>query len=168
MNGSRPLLAGSDGGNANREIVGPREIATTAHPLFCSLVRQTLLLAGGVIVFLGGVVLGNLLTAAWGGPGNWFGSEKPLQAAVLDKLKNELRLTPVQTARIGPIIAVSCADLRLVSEQSRARRLEVLDEIGATIGPELNDDQRRRLEDLEAEWQKRPQAKRDERIVALF
>lgn len=146
----------------------PRPIAKTTHPLFSGMLSKTLLLAGAVIVFLGGFLSGRLATTAWPDPLYWFGSGKPLQSVVLDKLQTELRLTPAQTAQIRPIIAGTCANLRLVSEESRAQRLALLDEIGATIAPDLTDTQRHRLEDLEAEWQHRPTVKRDERIVALY
>jgi hypothetical protein len=132
------------------------------------MIKQILVLAGAVILFLGGLVAGNLATTVWPGPGNWFGSGKPLEAEVLDKLKSELHLTPAQTGQIAPIIAASCANLRLLSEESRARRLTVFDEIGVTIAPGLSPGQRRRLEDLEAEWQNRRSVKHDERIVALY
>jgi len=154
--------------DANRENGAPRQIATTAHPLFCGMLKQTLLLTGAVIVFLAGLLAGHLATTVWPHPENWFGSGRPLQAVVLEKLKGELRLTPAQTARIAPVIAASCANLRLLSEESRARRLALLDEIGVTIAPDLSSQQRRRLEDLEAEWQNRPSLKHNERIVALY
>ncbi len=145
----------------------PPAIAITAHPLFRGIIKQPLLLAGAVITFLGGLLTGHLATALWPDPQNWFGSDKPVQAVVLNKLTRELALTPAQTNRIAPVIALSCANLRLLSEERRARRLALMDEIGTTIAPDLTPAQRLRLDDLEAEWQNRP-SKHDERIVALY
>jgi hypothetical protein len=146
----------------------PRPLATIAHPLFSGLIRRPLLMAASVILFLSGLFAGHFATTAWPGAGNWFGSEKPVDQVVLDKLNTELRLTPAQTARITPIITASCTDLRILSEEGRAQRLAVLDEVGATIAPDLSDDQQRRLESVQAEWQTHPPVKRDQRIVALF
>jgi hypothetical protein len=125
-------------------------------------------MAGMAVLFVGGLFAGHFATTAWPGPGDWLGSDKPLEKVVLDKLKSELRLTPGQTLEIEPIIAASCANLRMLSEERRARRLAILDEIGTGIAPDLTDDQRQRLDALEAQWQNRPVVKRDERIVALF
>ena len=145
-----------------------RPIATTAHPLFSGMIKQPLLMAAGLILFVGGLFAGHFATTAWPGPGNWFGSDKPLQNVVLEKLNSELRLTPAQMAQIAPMITDSCANLRMLSEEGRARRLAILDEIATTIAPELSDDQQRRIESLQAEWQNRPTVKRDQRIVALY
>jgi hypothetical protein len=132
------------------------------------MVKQTLLVVAAAFVFLGGISAGLFATTNWAGPENWFGSEKPLDAVVVEKLKNELQLTPEQTARVSPIISAACANLRFISEERRAQRLALMDEISANIAPELTSGQRRRLEDLDAEWQNRPTVKRDQRIAALY
>jgi hypothetical protein len=145
----------------------PRAISTTTHPVFCGIIKQPLLLAAAVIIFLAGLIAGRLAAPLWRGPQYWFSSGKPVESVVLAKLQRELQLTPAQTERIAPFIALSCAKLRLLSEESRARRLALMDEIGATIAPDLTTTQRRRLEELEAEWQKRP-SKHEERVVAMY
>lgn len=157
MNASRPLLP----------LCARRAMATIVHPFFSSMVKQTLLIAGACVVFLGGIFIGHFATSTIRpGTGRWL--DKPVDAVVLEKFRSELHLTPAQTARLAPVIAAACADLRILSEERHAQRLELLDEIAASIAPELNPDQQRRLEALEAERQNRPPAKRDQRIVALF
>jgi hypothetical protein len=96
------------------------------------------------------------------------GAEMPVEAAVMGKLKTELGLTPKETEQIEPVIAAACTNLRLVSEEQRAERLALMDEIGATIGPDLSPEQQRKLEAMEGELQNRTPVKRDMRIVALF
>ena len=143
-------------------------IGRTPYPFFFSMVKQTLLIVAVVGLFLGGLLSGHFATTAWPGLGNCFSSNQPLDAVVLDKLKSELRLTPAQTAQVAPVITAACSEMRLLSEEGRSRRLALLDEVGATIAPELSPAQQRRLEAVEAEWQKHPPLKRDQRIVALF
>jgi hypothetical protein len=158
--------------NASRPPLRPppdwRPIATTAHPFFSGLLKQTFLRVAAVSIFLGGLFIGHVAATAWPGPGEWFGANRPLDAVVLDKMKSELRLTPAQTVRIAPVITAACSDMRLLSEERRAGRLALLDEVSASIAPELTPDQQRRLDAVQAEWQKRPSAKRDQRIVSLF
>jgi hypothetical protein len=120
------------------------------------------------VLFAGGAAAGMFATTSWPGPVSWFGQDEALDGIVLKKLTTELDLTPAQTARIAPIVASACADLRMLSEERRARRLELMDEVSTSIAPELTADQQRRLEDLQAEWQNRPTVKRDMRIVALY
>jgi hypothetical protein len=56
----------------------------------------------------------------------------------------------------------------MLSEERRARRLELMDEVSISIAPDLTADQQRRLQDLQGEWQNHPTVKRDMRIVALY
>jgi hypothetical protein len=145
-----------------------RPVATTAHPLFSNMVKQSVRVLAGVLLFLAGIGIGDFATTAWPGPSTWLGYDEPVATVVMQKLQKELRLTPDQVARISPIVTASCTELRLISEQRRAQRLEMLDEIGTSIAPYLSADQQSRLDDLEADWQHRPQVKRDQRIVALY
>jgi hypothetical protein len=132
------------------------------------MLKRIFLIAGGIVLFLGGLGAGHFATTTWPGPGSWFCAGRPLEAVVLDKMKSELDLTPAQMARIGPVISSACSDLRLVSEERHADRLALMDEISATIAPDLSADQQRRLQALEAELQHRTSVKRDMRIVALY
>jgi len=143
-------------------------IATKAHPYFSIIVRRTLGIIAAALLFTGGILAGLFATTAWPGPASWFGRDEALDGIVLKKLKTELNLTPAQTAQIAPIVASACADLRMLSEERRARRLELMDEVSTSIAPELTTDQQRRLADLQAEWQNQPTVKRDMRIVALY
>ena len=102
---------------------------------------------------------------AWPRPGQLVWERAPVDTEAMEKLSSELDLTPEQTARIEPIITAACTDLRLLAEEHRAERLALMDEIGATIAPELTEDQQRRIEALEEEWQARPPTKRDMRIM---
>jgi len=139
-----------------------------AYPFFACMMKQALLVAGTVCVFGGGIVVGHFATTGWPGPRHWMGAEMPIDAAVMGKLKRELGLTPGQTERIGPVIAAACANLRMVSEEKRAERLALMDEIGATIAPDLSAEQQRKLAAMEGALQNRTPVKRDMRIVALF
>jgi hypothetical protein len=132
------------------------------------MVKQSIRVVAGVLILLAGIGIGDFATTGWPGPTTWLGYDEPVDSVVMQKLQKELRLGPDQTARIGPIVTASCAELRLISEQRRAERLEMLDEIGTSIAPYLSADQQSRLDDLEAGWQHRPQVKRDQRIVALY
>ena len=138
----------------------------TAYPFFACMLRQAAILVAAAALFAGGIYAGNFATLTW--PGQWFGSHTPLDQAVLGKLKSELDLTPDQVARLTPVITAACADIRLVSEENRAERLAVLDEISTSIAPDLSADQQRKLEALETELRTRPVVKRDLRVVALF
>jgi hypothetical protein len=130
--------------------------------------KQACLMAGLVVVFAGGLVLGNFATTTWPDFSAWFGGGKPLDGIVLDKLKSELDLTPAQAAKIAPIISASCSNLCIVAEEHRAERLALIDEISAAIAPQLTAGQRRRLAAFDAELQNRAPARRDLRIVALY
>lgn len=143
-------------------------IATKPHPYFSIVVRRTLSIIAGLVLFAGGIFAGIFATTSWPGPESWFGADEALDGIVLKKLDAELNLTPAQTARIAPIVASACADLRMLSEERRTRRLELMDEVSTSIAPELTADQQRRLDELQAEWQSRPTVKRDMRIVALY
>jgi len=145
-----------------------RSSAATPYPFFSCMLKQGFFAAAALFVFAGGLYFGHFATTAWPGPAHWLGTSRPLEAVVLDKLKTELRLTPEQTAKIAPVIAAACSDMRLVSEQHRAQRLALLDEAAATIAPELNPAQQQRLQAMEAELQNRQPVKRDLRIVALY
>jgi len=145
-----------------------RPVASTPYPFFYCVVKQAVLIIAAVFLFAGGIFLGHFATTAWPGPSHWFGSRRALDTVVLEKLQSELDLTPAQTTQAAPIIAAACSNLRLLSEESRASRLALLDEVSTSIAPQLSPDQQHRLEALQAELQKRPQAKRDLRIVALF
>jgi hypothetical protein len=146
----------------------PRPETPISYPLLARVVKRVLVTGGAVVLFGSGIFAGHFATTTWPGPVNWYDPGKPLAGVVLDKLKWQLRLTPAQTAQIAPIVNDACANLRMVSEESRAGRLALLDEVGASIEPDLSAGQEERLEDLQAEWQNRPTIKRDVRIVALY
>jgi Spy/CpxP family protein refolding chaperone len=157
--------------NSTRYPSTPAEsapIAVTAYPFLSCMIKQLCLMAGAVVVFAGGIFAGNFAATTWPGPAGWFGANRPLDALILEKMKSELDLTPAQTARIAPIITAACSDLRLVSEERRAQRLALMDEIGASIAPDLSAEQQHRLEALENELQHRQPVKGDMRIVALY
>ena len=92
-------------------------VATTAHPLFSSMIKQSVRVLAGVLIFLAGIGIGDFAITAWPGPSTWLGYDEPVDSVVMQKLQKELRLSPDQTARIGPIVTASCAELRLISEQ---------------------------------------------------
>ncbi|HEX4086821.1 MAG TPA: hypothetical protein VHY22_18045 [Chthoniobacteraceae bacterium] len=140
----------------------------SVYPFLPCMLKQAAFILFGIAVFGGGLLIGHFATTQWPGSGSWFGAEKPVDAVALQKLKDELHLTPAQAARIAPVITAACTDLRLLSEERRARRLELLDDISATIAPELTADQQRHLEQFEAESRDHTGSKRDQRIVALF
>ena len=145
-----------------------RRGVTVAYPFCLCMIKQALLICATALLFAGGIALGHFATTSWPGPGNWFGAGQPVDATVLDKLKSELNLTPAQAAKIAPIISATCENLLLLSEEQRAQRLAIMDDISTTITPQLSPDQQRRLATLESELQHRPPLKRDMRIVALF
>jgi hypothetical protein len=132
------------------------------------MVKKTTRLLATILIFLGGISIGYLATTAWPNPRAWLGSDDPIDTVVLKKLQRELHLTGKQTTQIAPIITRACTDLRLLAEEGRARRLDLLDEIGTDISPLLSDDQQQRLDTLQSEWQAQPPAKREMRIVALY
>jgi hypothetical protein len=139
-----------------------------AYPFIACMFKQALVIAGISTLFGAGLLAGIYATTTWPDPGNWIGTRQPVEIEVLGKLTSELALTPEQVGRIQPIIQMACADMREASEEGRAERLAVLDEIGTTISPALNADQQHRIETLEAEWQARTPQKRQMRIVALY
>jgi len=143
-------------------------IATRPHPYFSILVRRALSLIAAALLFAGGIAAGLYATTAWPGPSGWFGPEDAVDGMVLKKLTAQLDLTPKQTAKVAPIVASACTDLRIIGEERRAESLEVMDELSTSIAPELTADQQQRLEGLQSEWQNRPTVKRDMRIVALY
>jgi len=154
--------------NATMSAAAQRRSATTAYPFFACMIKLALVLVGTVCLFSGGLYLGRFATTAWPGPGHWMGAEAPIDTTVLEKLKAELDLTPAQVAQMAPVITAACTNLRLVSEENRAERLALIDEMSATIAPGLSADQQRRLEAMETELQNKTPVKRDMRIVALF
>lgn len=138
----------------------------SAYPFCWCMARQVLVVVLGALLFAGGIYAGHFATIAW--PGTWAVKEDHLDAVVLDKLKSELHLTPEQTARITPVIAAACTNLQQASEERRAERLAVMDEISTTIAPQLSPDQQKKLNALDLEMQNRVPVKRGMRIVALF
>ena len=145
-----------------------RPTSAAAYPFLRCMLKQAALIVFGFAVFGGGLMIGHFATTQWPGPRSWFGVEAPVDAVALEKLKDELHLTPAQEARVAPVITAACTDLRLLSEENRARRLEMLDDITATIAPDLTPDQQRRLEQFQEESRDHTGVKRDQRIVALF
>ena len=145
-------------------------VGGAAYPFLACMFKQGfLVICAAVVVFGGGLLIGHFATTKWPGPAKWIGADEPVDSVVLGKLKNELHLTPEQTARLTPVITAACSDLRLLSEERRARKLELLDDISTTIAPELTPDQQRRLDAEEAEWQKpRTGEAQPASIVALF
>jgi hypothetical protein len=132
------------------------------------MMKQALLVAGAAVLYVGGILAGHFATTGWPGPNRWLWAEAPTNMEALNKLKSELDLSPEQAARIAPIVAEACEKMRVASEEHRAQRLELMDEVSTTIWPDLSPNQQKKLEAMETEMQKRIPVKSDMRIVALF
>jgi hypothetical protein len=154
--------------NATFKASPRRRSPAMAYPFLACMIKLAVGVVGTVLLFASGIYLGHFATTAWPGPGHWLGSEQPVDTAVLDKLKVELRLSPAQMAQVAPVITEACANLRMISEEHRAERLAVMDEVCTTISQDLSAEQQRQLAALEVELQKKAPVKRDMRIVALF
>jgi len=149
------------------EIAG-QPTSSAVYPFLPCMVKQGLMGVAALALFGGGIMMGHYAATQWPGPRSWMALDQPLDAATLDKLRCELELTPAQEKRLAPVITAACTDLRLLSEENRARKLDLLDEISATIAPDLTPDQKRMLEAYEEESRAHTPVKRDPRIVALF
>jgi hypothetical protein len=132
------------------------------------MARQALLLICATLLLAGGIYAGWLMTMTFPNAGNWLGGNRPVDTVVMANLTQELSLTAAQAEKIKPIVTSACASLRMLSEEGRAQRLEVMDDVNLTIAQDLTSDQRSRLDALATEMQQRPPIKRDMRIVALF
>jgi len=114
----------------NAAILTPsarRRMAAAAYPFYACMIKQGFLLAAAAVLFAGGIYFGHVATTQWPGPGHWFAGGRPVDTEVMEKLTAELDLTPGQRQQIAPIVKAACANLRLLSEQNRAQRLEALD-----------------------------------------
>jgi len=145
-----------------------RPVATTPYPFLESMIKLTVLCMAAVVLFGAGIWTGWLAVFVWPAKQSFLKQDQHLETRVLEKLKSELKLDPSQVARVTPIVNAACNDFRMLAEERKARRLEILDEISTTIAPDLNSDQQKRLEALEEEWRLHRSQKDSQRVVALF
>lgn len=68
-----------------------------------------------------------------------------------EHLRRSLDLTPEQAAKISPIVDATTTKLEAIRIESAERVRAVMEESKRAIAPELNPDQQKKLEKLEAE-----------------
>jgi Spy/CpxP family protein refolding chaperone len=105
---------------------------------------------GFFLVFLAGATIGSLA-------GNWhrrpfaLGPNKSdaLANRMTERLRNQLSLTPEQTAKIAPIIERQAGKLQTIRVETAHRVRQTLLETHLQISPELTPEQRTKLAALE-------------------
>jgi hypothetical protein len=147
---------------------GALRTRATAYPFYISMLRFTFRSVGTVMLFAAGIGAGLFATIAWPGPDAWLSLRQPVETVAMKKLTAQLDLTPDQATKIEPIIHSACQEMLWISQEGRADRLNLMDEVANSIQPDLTPAQQTRLEALQSEMQNRPTTRRDQRIVALY
>lgn len=114
------------------------------------------LVSGFLLVFLAGAVLGSLF-GNWHGRRFLFGQRPPgaLAQHMSERLRDELSLTPEQSAKIAPIVEQAARKLEAIRIDAGHRVHQTLTETNLQISPDLMPEQRTKLAALEEKHRKR-------------
>lgn len=108
-------------------------------------------------------VLGGLLAGVWLGSrleryaGRRMRREGPRPERVVKMLRRELKLRPDQTQALRALLAAKRPAFQAIRREEEARMAALRAEIDRDLAPFLDEEQKRRMEELRARWQKRPQ-----------
>ncbi len=113
---------------------------------------QWKLIAGFVLVFIAGMMTGALLAASHA-RNFFFESHEPalVAAHMKERLRGELNLTPDQLNKISPLVDKMAAQLEQIRMETGRRVHETFMESHREMAALLTDEQRHKLEQLEAQ-----------------
>src|SRR5438045_2841374 len=98
------------------------------------------LIAGFLLVFIAGGVTGAFFAGAMAHHFLWLPPRHPMGATMMrDHLRNQLNLTPEQTAKISPIIEKASAQLEQIRTDTGRRVHETFAEVHREIAVDLTD-----------------------------
>src|SRR6266498_1563898 len=109
------------------------------------------LIAGFILVFVAGGISGAFLGGLYARH-LFFGFHHPEQigARMKERLRTELDLTPEQLAKISPIIDKTAVQLREIRRETARRVHETIAEAHRQMAINLTDEQRQKLQQIEA------------------
>ena len=108
------------------------------------------LIAGFILVFVAGGISGAFLGGLYTRH-VLFGLHQPQQigARMKERLRAELKLTPEQLAKISPIVDKTALQLRDVRRETARRVHETIAKAHQEMAPNLTDEQRQKLHQIE-------------------
>jgi|SRR5437870_1543171 len=109
------------------------------------------LIAGFILVFVAGGISGAFLGGLYARH-HFFAFHRPelIGARMKERLRTELNLTPEQVAKISPIMDKTAAQLRDIRRDTARRVHETMAEAHRQIAVNLTDEQRQKLQQIEA------------------
>src|SRR5213592_1785047 len=109
------------------------------------------LIAGFILVFVAGGISGAFLGGLYARH-LFFGFHQPEQigARMKERLRAELNLTPEQVAKVSPIIDKTAVQLREIRQETARRVHETIAEAHRQMAVNLTDEQRQKLQQIEA------------------
>src|SRR5438045_4539903 len=111
---------------------------------------QWKLIAGFLLVFIAGGMTGAFFGAAYARH-LFFEFHQPglMGIRMKERLRTELNLTPEQVAKISPIIDKTAVQLRDIQRETGRRVHETMAETHRQMAPNLTDEQRQKLQQIE-------------------
>src|SRR5919106_4091400 len=107
------------------------------------------LIAGFLLVFVAGGLTGAFVGASHGRHFFKFHHRGDISERMRERLTRELDLTPEQVAKISPILDRAAAQLQQMRRDTGQRVHEILSETHRQMAPNLSDEQRQRLQQIE-------------------
>lgn len=107
------------------------------------------LIVGFVLVFVAGGMTGAFIVASQTHHLFFWRSEGTIGDRMRDRLRNQLRLTDEQTAKISPIIDKTATQLEAIRTESARRVHETFAEAHREIAADLTPEQRAKLQAIE-------------------
>jgi hypothetical protein len=110
---------------------------------------------GFLLVFLAGAAVGFLI-GGWDERPFHFGARRgPLAQRMAERFRNELELTPEQSAKITPIIERNAAKLESIRLETGRHVREIFSQTHEQISPLLSPDQQKKLAAMEERHRQR-------------